>query len=75
MRTFQQRVLKTQDAAEYVALSASYLEKLRLRGGGPRFVRFGRRAVRYHVDDLDAWLDGQRDIPSVRAPLARGRAR
>ena len=55
------RVLRTPGAAEYVALSPSWLEKLRLAGGGPRFLRLGGRAVGYDIRDLDEWLDSQRE--------------
>lgn len=55
------RVLRTPDAAEYVGLSASTLEKMRLVDAGPRFLRLGGRAVGYDIRDLDAWLDEQRD--------------
>jgi hypothetical protein len=48
------RYLTTEDAAIWVRLSKRYLELLRLRGDGPRYIRFGR-AVRYAVEDLDAW--------------------
>jgi hypothetical protein len=44
----------TRGAAEHLALSASYLEKRRLSGGGPRFIKIGK-AVRYRIDELDAW--------------------
>jgi predicted DNA-binding transcriptional regulator AlpA len=40
----QPRVLRTPDAATYLGLTASTLEKMRLSGGGPRFVRLGTRA-------------------------------
>ena len=49
-------VLRTPDAARYLGLSVSYLEKLRPRGIGPKFVRMGR-AVGYRIQDLDQWLD------------------
>ena len=55
------RILRTQQAAAYVGLSASTLEKQRLSDDGPRFVRLGGRAVGYDIRDLDAWLDSQRD--------------
>ena len=55
-----QRVLRTQPAAEYLGVSASWLEKLRRRGAGPRFIRLGSRAIGYDLRDLDRWLDGQR---------------
>jgi predicted DNA-binding transcriptional regulator AlpA len=53
------KVLNTHQAAEYVGLSASTLEKLRLSGGGPCFIKLGKR-VAYHVDDLDSWLAANR---------------
>jgi predicted DNA-binding transcriptional regulator AlpA len=46
----------TPQAAAYTGLAATYLEKLRSVGGGPRFLRYGRRAVRYRKSDLDAWM-------------------
>jgi len=55
------RILRTHKAAEYVGLSASKLEKMRLARNGPRFVRLGSRAVGYDIRDLDAWLDAQRE--------------
>jgi excisionase family DNA binding protein len=48
------RRLRTREAAEYLGLSPSYLEKLRAIGGGPRFAALGR-AVAYAQQDLDAW--------------------
>jgi hypothetical protein len=48
-------VLRTRDAANYLGLSESHLEKLRIRGGGPLYVRFSPRAVGYRITDLDAW--------------------
>jgi predicted DNA-binding transcriptional regulator AlpA len=55
------KILRTAAAAEYVGLAPSTLEKMRLRGGGPSFIRIGGRAVGYDTDDLDRWLDGQRE--------------
>ena len=56
----QQRVLRTPAAAAYLALGAPTLEKLRVKGGGPKFIRLGTRAVGYDVRDLDAWIEGQK---------------
>lgn len=55
------RVLRTGEAARYIGLSASTLEKKRLTGDGPRFIRLGGRAIGYDVRDLDDWLDAQRE--------------
>jgi excisionase family DNA binding protein len=48
--------LRTPDAAEYLSVSKSFLEKCRVYGGGPRFVKLGS-AVVYRKSDLDAWAD------------------
>jgi excisionase family DNA binding protein len=52
------RRLRTREAAEYLGLSVSYLEKLRVVGGGPRFAAMGR-AISYAVSDLDAWASAR----------------
>ena len=46
----------TAQCAAYTGLSPAYLEKLRCIGGGPRFLRYGRRAVRYAKGDVDVWM-------------------
>jgi predicted DNA-binding transcriptional regulator AlpA len=46
-------------AAHYVGVSRSYLNKLRTVGGGPVFIKLGRRVV-YAVSDLDGWLTARR---------------
>jgi predicted DNA-binding transcriptional regulator AlpA len=53
--------LSTEAAASYTGLSASTLSKLRVFGGGPRYLKLGRR-VAYDVADLDAWLASKRRI-------------
>lgn len=46
----------TLQCAAYTGLAAAYLEKLRCVGGGPRFLKYGRRAVRYVKRDVDVWM-------------------
>lgn len=46
--------LTTEGAAQRLKLSRRFLEALRRKGGGPQFIAFGR-AVRYALEDLDAW--------------------
>ncbi len=68
----QKRILRTPDAAEYVGLSSSTLEKKRLDGSGPPFVRLGGRAVGYDVGTLNSWLEQQeRTSTSDRGELCR----
>ena len=66
----ERRVLRTIEAARYVGLSPSTLEKQRLVGDGPRFMRLGGRAVGYAIEDLDAWLDSQRGQSGVGEAVA-----
>lgn len=42
------------EAARWAKVSESFLNKARLTGGGPKFVRLGR-AIRYRVEDLESW--------------------
>jgi len=53
------RMLRTDDAAAYTGLSPSTLNKLRLTGGGPEYIKLGKSVV-YDPADLDAWLASNR---------------
>lgn len=48
------RRLKTKQAADYVGLGESTLEKFRIIGGGPVYEKLGRSVV-YDVNDLERW--------------------
>lgn len=48
-------------AAELLGLSPGTLQKYRVQGGGPEFVKIGKKAVRYKVGDLKQWaLDNKK---------------
>jgi excisionase family DNA binding protein len=51
----QTQLLDQREAARLLRLSERTLERLRLQGGGPSFVKCGR-SVRYRESDLDAWI-------------------
>lgn len=51
--------LATREAARYLGVSTSFLEKGRHFGTGPAYVRFGR-AIRYSRVALDAWAADRR---------------
>ena len=53
------RRLRTGAAADYVGYAESTLEKKRLTGDGPPFIRLGRTIV-YDTADLDRWLAARR---------------
>lgn len=52
-------MLRTREAAEYLSLSKSKLEKLRCYGGGPTYLKLGRTVV-YDPKSLDSWIDANR---------------
>jgi len=52
------RLLTQVEAARLLRLSERTLERLRLQGGGPLYVKAGR-AVRYRECDLEAWIDAR----------------
>jgi predicted DNA-binding transcriptional regulator AlpA len=75
-QTRSRRVLRTPDAAQYIGLTASTLEKMRLTGTGPPFIRIGTRAVGYCIDDLDFFIEaGRRASTSDSGPDAHRRSR
>jgi predicted DNA-binding transcriptional regulator AlpA len=51
--------LRVRDAAQYLGLAESTLNKLRCIGGGPEFLKLGR-AVRYETHTLDRWKASRR---------------
>jgi predicted DNA-binding transcriptional regulator AlpA len=60
--------LRTPAAADYLGYSESTLEKKRLTGDGPPFIRLGR-AIVYDTRDLDRWL-GERRTHSTSSARA-----
>jgi excisionase family DNA binding protein len=48
--------LTSKQAAAYLRVSKSYVDKLRVYGGGPRFLRFGRKIL-YRRSELNVWAE------------------
>ena len=61
MGDLNSRRLRTDPAGVYVGLSGRTLEKKRVDGSGPRFIKLGRCVV-YDVRGLDLWLAAGRRI-------------
>jgi predicted DNA-binding transcriptional regulator AlpA len=66
------RYLSVTEAAAYLTLSKPLLDRMRLTGGGPSWVRLGPKRVAYDIRDLDAWAAaGRREgRASERAPAS-----
>ena len=57
--TLPAAILTPPEAARYIGLAVATLAKARCWGGGPFFIKLGRR-VGYRRQDLDAWLSARR---------------
>ena len=51
--------IRTKEAATYVAVSATTLERYRVSGKGPKFRTLGARIIVYSISDLDEWANKQ----------------
>lgn len=49
------RKLSVAEAAEHLGVSKSLLNKQRLSGGGPVYMKIGRRVL-YDLTDLESWV-------------------
>lgn len=55
--------LTTPEAAQFIGIKPATLEHWRWEKCGPRYLKLGR-AVRYRLEDLNAWLEAQQVEPS-----------
>jgi predicted DNA-binding transcriptional regulator AlpA len=61
------RLLTVKEAATYLRLSASTLNRLRVSGDGPRYAKLAGK-IFYDETDLNAWIDdNKRGSTSERA--------
>ena len=51
-----ERLLSTEEAAEVLGMNRSWLDRARVAGEGPSFVRLGR-VVKYRPDDLRRFIE------------------
>lgn len=54
------RRLRTKLAAPYIGSTESTMEKWRVAGIGPPFIRLGPRIVVYETEDLDSYMAARR---------------
>ena len=55
----QTQLLNTTQAASFLGLSKAFLERDRWAGAKIPFIKIGDRAVRYRVEDLDAFIESR----------------
>ena len=51
-------LLNTSQVAEFLGIKKNTAEIWRVRGTGPKYVKFNR-AVRYRIEDLEAYIKAQ----------------
>jgi predicted DNA-binding transcriptional regulator AlpA len=51
------RLLREDQAAEYLNLAPRTLQDRRISGGGPPYVKISHRCVRYRLSDLKKWVE------------------
>lgn len=67
-------LLNVREVAERYKLSKSTLDKLRCIGGGPPYIRMGRRRVVYAVADIEAWIANRKHTSTAEYQTERKRA-
>jgi hypothetical protein len=60
------RMMRVAAASDYIGLAESTLNKMRMRGDGPAFIKAGK-AVLYDPADCDAWLASRRRLSTSEA--------
>lgn len=51
--------LTVREAAEFLRLSKSFLDKRRLDGTGPQYSKLGARVI-YDISDLESWVSASK---------------
>lgn len=60
----QLRLLNEHEVAEFLGVTAGWCQKARVRGGGPPFMKLGKK-VRYSTDALQKWVDSHQHFTST----------
>jgi predicted DNA-binding transcriptional regulator AlpA len=66
--------LQTPGAAARLGFAASTLEKMRLKGNGPPYLRLSPRRIVYDAEKLDAWARSREFNSTSEYPRCQGAA-
>jgi excisionase family DNA binding protein len=55
------------ELAEYLGVPVKTIYEWRQTGRGPVGIRIGRH-LKFRLTDVQTWVEGQRDVPSLRSP-------
>lgn len=56
----RERLLTTREAAKFLTIDIRTLERWRIEGTGPSYLRYSAHTVRYTLGDLVAWRNSMR---------------
>ena len=51
--------LSESEAAEYLGISKKTLQRWRFTHKGPAYAKLNNKLIRYHLPELDEWMDQQ----------------
>ena len=68
-QTTERRLLRPDELASFLGIPLATIYQWRSRGNGPCGIRVGRH-VRYRIEDVERWLDEQRDRHTSAHPRA-----
>ena len=66
--------LTTKEAAKFIGVSEGTLRNLRIAGGGPRFIKLGRKVL-YDQRDIEDWLEDHKRMSTADEKNRRRRRR
>lgn len=64
------KLLTSPQAAKYLGVNNQWLAQARMRGGSPKFIKYGKAQnspVRYDKSDLDEWLNERKFETTMEA--------
>ena len=51
------RFYTPRELAELLSVTESFLNKLRIKGGGPQYIKLGYRVLRYRAEDVEQYIE------------------
>ena len=65
-------LLTTTEAAKYLGVSKAFLNRDRWAGARIPYIQVGKRAVRYRLSDLDAYIESQVSMSTSQKEARNG---
>ena len=66
------QLLTTKKAAQYLGVSAAFLERDRWAGATVPFIKIGSRSIRYRIEDLDRFIVSRIHRSTSEYPVREG---